>query len=56
MDPAEAAEAANLIKPGIAVPMHWGSIVGTRESAARFVKMCKVPARVMESEALAIGE
>jgi L-ascorbate metabolism protein UlaG (beta-lactamase superfamily) len=53
MDEKEAAEAANLIKPKIAIPMHWGSIVGTRESAARFVKLCKVPARVLESEALA---
>lgn len=54
MDAAEAAEAANLIKPKIAIPMHWGSIVGTREDAARFVKLCKVPARVLDSEALAI--
>jgi L-ascorbate metabolism protein UlaG (beta-lactamase superfamily) len=56
MDEKEAAEAANLIKPGIAVPMHWGSIVGTRESAAKFVSLCKVPARMLESEALAIEE
>lgn len=56
MDAAEAARAANLIRPGIAVPMHWGTIIGTRENAARFVELCKVPARIMESEALAAEE
>jgi L-ascorbate metabolism protein UlaG (beta-lactamase superfamily) len=56
MDEAEAAEAANLIRPKIAIPMRWGSIIGTREDAARFVKLCKVPARVLESEALAIDK
>jgi len=56
MDHKEAAEAANLMKPGIAIPMHWGSIIGTRESAAKFVKLCDVPARMLESEALAAEE
>jgi L-ascorbate metabolism protein UlaG (beta-lactamase superfamily) len=56
MNEEEAAEAANLIRPKIAIPMHWGSIVGTRETAARFVERCEVPARIMESEALAIED
>ncbi len=56
MDETEAAEAADLIKPKIAIPMHWGSIVGTRENAARFVELCEVPARMLESEALAIDK
>ncbi|MDA8324751.1 MAG: MBL fold metallo-hydrolase [Nitrospiraceae bacterium] len=32
----EAARAALDMKPGIVIPMHYGSIVGTREDAARF--------------------
>ena len=36
MNAAEAAEALELIKPKVAIPMHWGDIVGTREDAERF--------------------
>ncbi len=35
----EAARAALDMKPGIVIPMHYGSIVGTREDAARFKKI-----------------
>ena len=37
----EAVEAAKLIKPSLAIPMHWGSIVGTENDADEFVEMCK---------------
>ncbi len=56
MNATEAAQAANLMNAGIAVPMHWGSIIGTRENAVRFAEVCEVPVRIMESEALAIEE
>ena len=36
----EAAEAAKLIKPSLAIPMHWGSIIGTEEDAKEFVALC----------------
>lgn len=38
----EAAEAARSIKPGVAVPMHWGDkdVVGTLADAERFKKLC----------------
>lgn len=36
MDAAQAAEAANMIKPRFAVPYHWGDIVGDRDDATRF--------------------
>lgn len=39
MDSNEAAELVNVIKPKIAVPIHYGSIVGTREDAENFVKL-----------------
>jgi len=51
MSAEEAAEAAKLIKPDIAVPMHYGSIIGTQEDADEFVELCKeegVNAEVME--------
>lgn len=50
MDAAEAAEAANLIKPRLAIPMHWGTIVGTKQDAERFVELCEVPARILKPE------
>jgi L-ascorbate metabolism protein UlaG (beta-lactamase superfamily) len=34
----EAIEAARKISPGVAVPMHWGSIVGGRNDAEKFVR------------------
>lgn len=36
----EAAEAAALINPKISIPMHWGSIVGSRSDAEEFAKLC----------------
>ena len=37
----EASEAAKLIKPDLAIPMHYGGIVGTEEDAKEFVELCK---------------
>jgi len=48
MNAEEAAEAANTIKPGIAIPMHWGKIVGSGEDARRFKDLCKVEVRVLD--------
>lgn len=39
MDSKEAAELANIIKPKVAVPVHYGSIVGTKEDAENFKNM-----------------
>lgn len=48
----EAAEAASLINPTIAIPMHYGAgVVGTREDAERFLELCKktnVHAQILE--------
>jgi L-ascorbate metabolism protein UlaG (beta-lactamase superfamily) len=35
----EAAEAARSIKPKIAIPMHYGSIIGSSDDAKRFAKL-----------------
>ncbi len=41
MDAREAAEAAKIIKPKIAVPMHWGMIVGSKKDAEAFAELLK---------------
>lgn len=38
MNADKAAEVANLIRPKIAVPIHFGSVVGSRKDAEEFVK------------------
>jgi len=51
MSPEEAADAASLIKPSVAVPMHYGSIVGTQEDAQEFADLCKeqgIKAEILE--------
>jgi L-ascorbate metabolism protein UlaG (beta-lactamase superfamily) len=48
MDAAEAAKAANAIKPKIAVPMHYGSIVGSEEDAKKFKDLCDCEVEIME--------
>jgi L-ascorbate metabolism protein UlaG (beta-lactamase superfamily) len=40
MDPEEAFKAAELIKPGLAIPMHYGSVVGTAANAQKFATLC----------------
>jgi L-ascorbate metabolism protein UlaG (beta-lactamase superfamily) len=39
MDAAQAAEAANIIKPKYAIPVHFGDIVGTTQDAAKFISL-----------------
>jgi L-ascorbate metabolism protein UlaG (beta-lactamase superfamily) len=51
MNSEEAAEATNLIKPKIAIPIHYGSIVGKDVDAMNFVKLCKkndIDAKILE--------
>ena len=50
MDAAEAAMAANLIKPKLAIPMHWGSIVGSRQDAEKFCDLCEVRTKILKAE------
>jgi len=42
MNSNEAALAAGIIKPDLAIPMHWGSIVGSESDAKNFVSNCKL--------------
>lgn len=41
MTESEAAEIVNEIKPDIAIPIHWGDIVGSIENAKRFKELVK---------------
>lgn len=47
MNAKEAAEAANAISPAVAIPMHWGSIVGSESDAEAFRKECKVNVKIL---------
>lgn len=40
MDPQEAADAAARIRPGLAVPVHWGDLNGRFDLAATFATLC----------------
>ncbi len=50
MDATEAAGAADAIHPQVAVPMHWGTIVGSRSDAERFRNLAHVPVQILEPE------
>jgi len=41
MSAEEAAEAAKIIKPTLAIPMHWGSLIASEKEAQEFVDLCK---------------
>ena len=49
----EAAEAAVLIKPTLAIPMHYGSVAGTEEDAIEFKELCeleKIKVEILKKE------
>ncbi|MFW3146164.1 MAG: MBL fold metallo-hydrolase [Thermoplasmatota archaeon] len=48
MDPKEAATAAAIIDPKLAIPMHWGDMIGTREDAEMFEKICPCDVEIPE--------
>jgi len=53
MSAEEAVEAAKKIKPSIAIPMHYGSVVGGVEDAQEFREMCEeagVEVKILEKE------
>jgi len=44
----EGAQAADTIKPKVAIPMHYGAIVGGESDAETFKKLAKVPVTILE--------
>ena len=51
MGPEEAAELANVIKPKIiTIPMHYGSVVGSKEDADKFKSLCNCEVQILDQE------
>jgi L-ascorbate metabolism protein UlaG (beta-lactamase superfamily) len=52
MTPEEAAQAALALKPGLAIPMHYGSLVGEPADAEHFSRLLegKIPVKILEKE------
>lgn len=52
MDASQAVDACNMLKPKVAIPMHWGdpNVVGTRADAEKFAKLA--PCEVIIKDAL----
>ena len=49
----EAATAVGIINPKVAIPMHYGTIVGSQNDARRFQERCApVPARILSQKSL----
>ncbi len=46
----EAVEAARMIKPALAIPMHYGSIVGSEADAQRFKSTAPCPVEILQPE------
>ena len=53
MDVEEAVEVAKLIKPTLAIPMHYGSVIGSDDDAKEFLELCKeegIDCKILEKE------
>jgi L-ascorbate metabolism protein UlaG (beta-lactamase superfamily) len=48
MSPLEAAEAARRIDPAVAVPMHWGTVIGSEQDAEAFAAAAPVEVEILE--------
>jgi L-ascorbate metabolism protein UlaG (beta-lactamase superfamily) len=50
MNPKAACEAVKAVKPGRVIPMHYGSIVGSRKDAEKLKTLVTVPVEILEPE------
>jgi len=50
MTPEEAAEATRMIKPKLAIPMHYGAIVGSESDAEKFKQLAACPVQILKPE------
>ena len=50
MTPEEAAEATRTIKPKLAIPMHYGTIVGSESDAVKFKQLATCPVQILKPE------
>jgi L-ascorbate metabolism protein UlaG (beta-lactamase superfamily) len=49
MDAEEAARAVECLQPELALPYHWGDIVGARDDAEKFARLCGGRARLLNA-------
>jgi len=47
MNAQQAAQALGLIRPSVAIPMHWGDIVGSKRDAQEFARLAPVTVKVV---------
>jgi len=47
MDAKEASDLVNIIKPSLAIPMHFGKIVGSKDDALKFKQLSKIPVEIL---------
>jgi len=50
MTPDEAAEAARMIQPKLAIPMHYGAIVGSEKDAEKFKQLASCEVHILKPE------
>jgi L-ascorbate metabolism protein UlaG (beta-lactamase superfamily) len=50
MTASEAAQAANTINPAVAIPMHYGAIVGSKEDALEFKRLARCRVEILMQE------
>ncbi len=49
MNAEEAAEATKYIKPALAIPYHWGDIIGGQEDAEKFAALAECEVKILKS-------
>lgn len=54
MDAAQAAAAIDEMKPALAIPYHWGKIVGSSDDAQRFASLCRSVVKILPKTAAKI--
>jgi len=47
MNAEEAAEATKYIKPALAIPYHWGDIIGSQEDADKFAALAECEVKIL---------
>jgi L-ascorbate metabolism protein UlaG (beta-lactamase superfamily) len=50
MTPDEAAQAVKMVEPKLAIPMHYGVIVGTEQDAQKFKQLSTVEVQILKPE------
>ncbi len=50
MNPEEAAQAARMVEPKLAIPMHYGAIVGSEQDAHRFKQLATCEVQILQQE------